>query len=180
MMKLEVIENPNSAMMQTFYSECKGLGFENNSSAQAIKYEWAVNERKGRFWGLSVQGRLVSFAGCHLLTEIGDSAFRLQFRGCELPGADLKKTLSKGHFNASTFRELLPYQIEYAIENGAEELFISVNHGNKNHRAMALMERQGYLEYYKDLDLFYTPQTLWKFNAPFYLEQRKKVKSYVG
>ena len=52
-------------------------------------------------------------AGCLEFPEVSSNAFRIQYRGCEIPGTDIKKTLSKSHFNSSTFRELIPYQIQW-------------------------------------------------------------------
>jgi hypothetical protein len=177
-MTVSVMTEPDSPPMRAFYSECRALGFQNNISPESIKYKWATEENKGRFWTVSVGPRVVAMAGCHWLPQLHENAFRIQFRGCELPGSDLKKTLSRSHFNASTFRELIPHQIEWTKRFPNSECYISVNHDNPNHRAMELIERQGFLTYVTSMELFYTQQTIWKFNEQHYMDVRKKIKVY--
>lgn len=173
------IVDPHHYFVENFFLECQRLGFKNNTSAEKIKYNWATTQRSGKFWGLRIGEKMISMAGCHHLPEINANAFRIQFRGCELPGSDLKKTLSRAHFNSSTFRELLPLQIQWVRSLGEYDLYITVNHDNRNHRAMELMARQGFLSYADSRMLFDTPQTIWKFNTEYYETVRKKIRSFV-
>jgi hypothetical protein len=174
----EVLEDPSSQDVQLFFAECLTLGFTNNSSTESIKFRWATEERRGRFWVLRHQGAVVAMAGCHWIPEIHQKAFRIQFRGCEIPGTDVKKTLSRGQFNSSTFRELIPFQLSWIHEQGDYEVFLSVGLGHRNHRSMEILEKQGFLEFYERGNLFDTPQTTWKFNVEHYQKVRSKIRTY--
>lgn len=177
-MTVEILTDPSAPDVQQFFTECLSRGYLNNISAESIKFRWAIEERLGRFWILRNQGSIVAMAGCHWIPEIHPTAFRIQFRGCEIPGTDIKKTLSKGQFNSSTFRELIPYQLSWIQALGHYEIFLSVNLDNRNHRAMELLEKQGFLEFYKSGELFNTSQTIWKFNVDYYENVRRKVRTY--
>ncbi len=177
-MTVEILEDPSASDIQAFFKQCSGRGYCNNVSAESIKFYWAVDERRGRFWILRHRGVIVAMAGCHWIPEIHPTAFRIQFRGCEIPGTDVKKTLSKGQFNSSTFRELIPYQLSWIQEQGEYDIFLSVNLDNRNHRSMELLEKQGFLEFHKRGELFHTLQTIWKFNVDHYNTVRSKVGTY--
>jgi hypothetical protein len=180
-LRVQTLQQIDSAMLQDFFDKCKALGFENNSSREAIR-EDLLNRRTGNHWFLIKDNYIIGMAGCHQITK---KAFRIQFRGCELPGEDVKPGLSRSHFNSSTFRELIPFQLRWITDKGFDKnnVYLSVNLGNKNHRAMELIEKQGFLtrdhEYDSNLFLYDTPQTLWKFNTVHYEEVRSKIKSYV-
>ena len=162
--------------MQPFYDECKLHGFVNNYSYKSMRFDF-VKERVGNYWGL-VSDRLVAVAGCHKFPEVSDNAFRIQFRGCELPGTDIKKSLSRSHFNSSTFRELIPYQIQWCERHGSDELYLTTNLDNKNHRAMQLIAKQGFLTLYSQQILFEVEQSIWRFNIDKYISERKKIGIY--
>lgn len=178
LLMVEVLDDPFTADMSAFFTECLNRGFINNISAESIKFRWATEERHGRFWCLRHQGAIVAMAGCHWIPEIHPTAFRIQFRGCEIPGTDIKKTLSRGQFNSSTFRELIPYQLSWIQELGKYEIFLSVNLDNRNHRSMEILEKQGFLSFYDRGDLFNTTQTIWKFNVDHYKNVRSKIRTY--
>ena len=137
-----------------------------------------ITQRFGNMWGLEKEGRLVAVAGCLEFPEVSSNAFRIQFRGCEIPGSDVKKTLSKSHFNSSTFRELIPYQIEWCNDRGSDELYLTTNIDNKNHRAMQLIAKQGFLTLHKETILFNVEQAIWRFNIEKYIDERKKLGIY--
>lgn len=162
--------------MQPFFDECKSHDFVNNYSRDTMRFDF-VKKRFGNFWGL-VSDRLVAVAGCHLFPEVSDNAFRIQFRGCEIPGTDIKKSLSKSHFNSSTFRELIPYQIEWCERMGSDELYLTTNIDNKNHRAMQLIAKQGFLSLHSQQELFQVEQAIWRFDIDKYISERKKLGFY--
>lgn len=171
----------DESLLAKFFEECSNLGYTNNISKEAIRIDY-VRGRKGNIWFLRKTDQIIGMAGCHLLTR---KAYRIQFRGCELPGADVKPGLSRSHFNSSTFRELIPYQLKWIEDHGYDKhnVYLTVNNDNRNHRAMSLIEKQGFLtrnhEYASNLTLFETEQTLWKFITAHYEEVRSKIKSYV-
>jgi len=174
---LDVINNLNEYDLTYFFNQCKTYGFVNNTSRSAMKLDF-VKERFGNMWGLEKNGFLIACAGCLEFPEVSDNAYRIQFRGCEIPGSDIKKSLSKSHFNSSTFRELIPYQIEWCYKMGSDELYLTSNIDNKNHKAMQLIAKQGYLNLYKETILFNVQQAIWRFNIDKYIMERKKLGIY--
>lgn len=172
-----VIDNLEDYPLDSFFKECLQNGFVNNVSRDEMKFD-RVKSRFGNYWGLELDKRLVATAGCLEFPEVSNNAFRIQFRGCELPQTDVKKTLSKSHFNSSTFRELIPYQIEWCRKMGSEELYLTTNLDNKNHRAMQLIAKQGYLSLHSEEMLFGKEQAIWSFNIDKYITERKKIGRY--
>lgn len=172
-----VIDNLEEYPLDSFFEECLQNGFVNNVSRDTMKFD-TVKIRFGNYWGLELNKRLIATAGCLEFPEVSENAFRIQFRGCELPQTDVKKTLSKSHFNSSTFRELIPYQIQWARNMGSEELYLTTNLDNKNHRAMQLIAKQGYLTLYSEEMLFDKEQAIWRLDVDKYITERKKLGKY--
>ena len=177
---IQEIDQVDSHLLDKFFLECKRLGYNNNISLDTIRLSF-VKEKLGNIWCILKNNNIVGMAGCHLLTS---KSFRILFRGCELPGQDIKQGLSRAHFNSMCFRELIPIQLNW-IENcgyDKNDVYLSVNLNNKNHRAMEILETQGFLtkehDYKSNLILFDTPQTLWKFNTLKYETERLKIKTY--
>lgn len=172
-----VISNLDHYPMESFYKSCAALGYRNNTSKEQMKFDFVKN-RFGNFWGLELNNKLVAVAGCLEFPEVSADAFRIQFRGCELPGTDIKKSLSKSHFNSSTFRELIPYQIQWANKFGCDNLYLTTNIDNKNHRAMQLIAKQGFLTLHSEEMLFGVEQAIWKLDNEKYIRERKKLGVY--
>ena len=99
------------------------------------------------------------------------------FRGCELPGNDTFKGLSKGDWNSITQREFIPLMIKWIP---SDELYITTNihndHSNgkapRNHRLMGLLAKQRILDNCGDMFLNNHEQTLWKLNIDEYTSRR--------
>ena len=156
------------------------MGYINNTSLLSIRAEF-VKQRLGNIWFLTKGEDIIGMAGCHRFDEVDIKSFRIQYRGCEIPGTDVKPGLSRSHFNSSTFRELIPYQLKWIENMGYDKnnVYLSANTDNKNHRAMQLIEKQGFLTKFKEGLLFNVDQTIWKFNTEHYEHVREKVTSYV-
>jgi hypothetical protein len=180
MLKVYNLQTINEHWLSHFFNECDDLGYKNNISLVSIRAEF-VKQRLGNIWFLTKDEIIIGMAGCHRFDEVDNTSFRIQFRGCELPGTDVKPGLSKSHFNSSTFRELIPYQLQWIHNMGYDKhnVYLTANTDNKNHRAMTLIERQGFLTKFKDDILFNAEQTIWKFNTYYYEQVRKRVTSYV-
>lgn len=176
-MVLNVIDNLEDYALEDFFNECKQLNFVNNTSKDQMKFD-RVKQLFGNYWGLELDNRLIATAGCLAFPEVSDNAFRIQFRGCEIPCTDIKKTLSKSHFNSSTFRELIPYQIQWCDKMGSNELYLTTNLDNKNHRAMQLIAKQGFLTLHSQEMLFGKEQAIWRFHIEKYISERKKLGIY--
>ena len=180
MLQVYDLQSIDRGLLDTFFSRCIELNFVNNISLNAIRTEF-VSQREGNIWFLVREKEIIGMAGCHRFDEVDPKSFRIQYRGCEIPGRDVKPGLSKSHFNSSTFRELIPYELKWIEEKGYDKdnVYLSANLDNKNHRAMTLIEKQGYLTKHQEGLLFGVQQTIWKFNTQHYEEVRKKVTSYV-
>ncbi len=178
-MEIKRLTDPDSEQLLIFFKECERLGIENNVSLKSIKYDWTINERKGMFWTVHHEGRMIGMSGCHWMPEIKENAFRILFRGCELPFSDIKKGLSRSQFNSFNFREVIPFQIDWLkSQNQNFEPFITTNLSNPNNRAMELIAKQGFLTKYCEGEFFYTEQIVWKFNTDHYFNIRSKIKTY--
>lgn len=179
MIKIEPIQDKHLDMLQDFCNKCKKLGYENNSSFRAMKLLWCKTQ--GEYWCAVKDREIIAVAGCHPLPEVGPDAWRIMFRGCELPHTDNFKGLGKGDWNSLTQREFIPLMIKHIPSN---ELYITTNtkhdHSNgkaaRNHRLMGLLAKQKILDNYGDIMLYYTEQTLWRLNIEEYLKRRERIK----
>jgi hypothetical protein len=177
-MKIEIIQDKHLDMLQEFCNTCNDLGYENNSSFRAMKLIWC--KMQGEYWCAIKDNKIIAVAGCHPLTEVSSNAWRIMFRGCELPGNDTFKGLGKGDWNSITQREFIPLMIEHIP---SDELYITTNttheHSNgkaaRNHRLMGLLAKQGILDNYGDCVLYYTQQTLWRLNIEEYKKRRERI-----
>lgn len=174
---LDVINNLYDYNMNEYYVKCRAYGYSNNWSEDRYNFD-RVKEYDGNFWGLESKGSLIATAGCLRFPEVGANAFRIQYRGCEIPHTDIKKGLSRSHFNSSTFRELIPYQLEWIAKYKSDEIYLTTNLDNKNHRAMTLIAKQGFLSLHSTEELFGVEQAIWRFNIDKYITERKKLGIY--
>lgn len=165
--------------LEKFCSKAKSLGYENNSSLKAMKFDWCKNI--GEYFCAINNDEIVAVAGCHPLPEVSEQGWRILFRGCELPHTDTFNGLGKGDWNSITQREIIPRFIEYCPSN---ELYITTNihheHSNgksaRNHKLMGLLAKQKILDKHSDMMLYYTEQTVWKLNIEEYTRRRNSLK----
>ena len=166
--------------LELFCDKAKKLGYENNSSIEAMKLDWCAEQGK---WFCAIKNReIIAVGGCHPLLEVGPNAWRILFRGCELPNKDSHKGLSKYNWYSVTWREFIPAFIEWCPSN---ELYITTNTDNdhsfgkasRNHKLMGLLAKQNILENCGIKNLYYTDQTVWKLNIDEYTRRRKEIRS---
>lgn len=177
-MRIEIIQDKHLDMLQEFCDTCEQLGYENNKSFRDMRLLWCKS--KGEYWCAVKQNKIVAVAGCHPLPEVSLNAWRILFRGCELPKTDNFKGLGKAQWNSITFREFVPKFIEYLP---SRDLYITTNidrdHSNgrasRNHRTMGLMARQNILKNCGDIFLYNTDQTLWQLNKEEYTRRRERI-----
>ena len=165
--------------LETFCIKCKTLGYTNNASLKLMRYDWC--KENGEYFCAIKGNDIVAVAGCHTLPQLHDSAWRILFRGCELPGKSPYKGLNKGDWNSITQRDFIPEFINYCP---TKDLYISTNISNehsgkalRNHRLMGILANQkdAYLNYICDMELFNCEQTIWQLNIGKYLERRSKL-----
>ena len=92
--------------LEVFCKKAKELGYVNNSSLKLMRYDWC--KENGEFYCAIKGDDIVAVAGCHTLPEFSPNAWRIMFRGCELPGASPYKGLNKGDWNSITQRDFIP------------------------------------------------------------------------
>ena len=161
--------------LEVFCFKAKQLKYENNSSLKAMKFDWC--KERGEYFCAIQDGFIVAVAGCHPLPEVDDSAWRILFRGCELPSKDVFKGMGKGDWNSITQREMIPRFIDWCP---SDQLYITTNtyheHSNgkaaRNHRLMGLLAKQKILDKHSEMMLYYTEQTVWKLNIEEYTRRR--------
>ena len=156
-MQIKVITDDLIPQLEVFCKQAEKLGYQNNSSLKAMKYNWC--KERGEYFCAIVNETIVAVAGCHPLPEVGENAWRILFRGCELPQNDTFLGLGKGDWNSITQREIIPKFIEYCP---TDELYITTNthheHSNgkaaRNHKLMGLLAKQKILDKHSEMELY--------------------------
>jgi len=178
-MIITTIKDEHIPKLETFCASAKKLGYENNSSLKAMKFDWC--KQNGEFFCAIDNDKIIAVAGCHPLPEVGPNAWRIMFRGCELPQTDTFKGLGKGDWNSITQREMIPLFIDWCP---SDQIYITTNthheHSNgkaaRNHRLMGLLAKQKILDKHSEMVLYYTEQTVWKLNIKEYTRRRNLLK----
>ena len=172
-LKFRSLTNNDKSAVEEF---CSSQNFSNNTSLEKMKWDWCP------FWCAAFDGdKIVSIAGAHELPEVSPNAYRLLFRGAQLPGY----TLGTGRDVFKTgihLSYLLPMQITWALKmNPNAELYISTNinnDGGKSQRMndiiMPLLAKRGVWKLEQSMMLFHVPQRLWRINVKTYMEERNR------
>ena len=178
-MKIVPITQELLPKLEVFCKKVEELGYTNNASLKAMKYDWC--KELGEYFCAIKDDIIIAVAGCHPLPEVAHDAWRIMFRGCELPGASPYKGLNKGDWNSITQRDFIPVFIEYCP---TKNLYMTTNISNehsgkalRNHKIMNILSKQkdAYIDYTGDMVLFNTDQTIWKLNINQYLSRRNKL-----
>ena len=109
-MIVEPITDDLISRLEIFCREANELGYTNNASLKAMKFDWC--KENGEYFCTLKDDRIVAVAGCHECDEIHEGAWRILFRGCELPEASPYKGLNKGDWNSITQRDFIPAFID--------------------------------------------------------------------
>lgn len=155
---------------------CQSQNYSNNTSLEKMKWDWCP------FWCAAFNGeRIVSIAGAHELPEVSPNAYRLLFRGAQLPGYTLGvgRNIFKTGIQLSY---LLPIQINWALTlNPKAELYISTNindDGGKSQRMnevmMPLLAKKKIWKLEQSMILYNVPQRLWRIDVKKYEEERNR------
>jgi hypothetical protein len=186
-LKFRLLEETDHPKLQEFCDKCKDLGWKNNSSFEDIKLDKMIMPYGQYFIGYDDQKEQIwNLLGVHHLPEIHKNAWRIFFRGAQLPGYRLGNKLTTDIFK-------IGYQITYIVEmqikfiqqyKSNAEFYCSTNTPNakKFARSQFLdqvvapqLEERGVLsKEYENFNLFHTDQTIWKLNIEKYFEERKK------
>ena len=164
--------------VEEFCVECDKLGYKNNNSLKAMKYDWCMSI--GDYWGAWHNESLIAVAGAHPLPEVSENAIRVLFRGCQTESP--YRGLNGSHMNSVPMRDILPHQIKQYEDN---DLYITTNishdasgHMHKTHRVMQLLEKKGIVDLHiESMNLFNTDQSVWKLNKDRYNEVRYRLET---
>jgi hypothetical protein len=167
----------HSDLLEQFCRECRDVGFTNNISREALKLRSGHDlPSDPEYWALIVNDEIASISGCHSY-DGKHRILRCLFRSATLPRyQSLLPGISKTHMNSAPFSLLLPQQIEWGLGNGYTDFYITTSHGehdasgrmNRTHRALELLAEQNIVEFVKQEDYYWTPQTLWSINLDKY------------
>ena len=169
------LTNYDIPAIEEFCSKCLDLGYENNASLTAMKFNSAV------FFAAFDNKKIASLAGIHKLPEINDHAWRCLFRGAHLPGYTPKWSMDI--FKSGIhFSQFLYQQINYVKDPNAE-FYITTNLDNPKAGAssrlhktmMPRLAKHGYLKLIApSITLFNTNQSLWQVNVFNYMTARER------
>jgi len=167
-----IIVNPPRSHVSDFCNSCYNLGYMNNSSLDAMKYDWCL-KTGGEWWAYYRNNKIVSMAGAHPFED----GFRFLFRGAQLETA--RNSLSKTHMTSIPWSIIMPEQIAWAsgvlTEDTPAYITTNIEHDasgkmNRTHRVLQLLEKQGIVKYIYDKDVFNTLQSIWRLNVGAYYE----------
>ena len=167
---LSIIEKPKE--LHTFIDKCHKAGMKNNESIQAMKFgRWGTEA----WWCTWYKGEIISICGCHDFSTFRPNSWRLMVRTATLPEyrgkapGDFRKM--KNDFN---WGFILPYQVEHAKSQGAQELLFTTNvdvsdgagtqsSARMNRFVERILAPAGLCELVEsNVEIYYTKQNLWR------------------
>jgi hypothetical protein len=184
-MKIIELNSSHEGLLIDFCRSCEDIGFKNNSSLEAIKWNDVYDLKSPpSYWGLMHNDKLVSISGSHFFGWQSDDVpqIRCLFRSATLPKhVDLIPGLSKNHMNSIPFSLLLPYQIIKGLESGTCHFYITTSHGahdasgkmKRTHQAITLLSKRRIVDFISEEIIYSTPQTKWKIVLPNYFNAVK-------
>lgn len=155
--------------LNDFISSCDELGYKNNNSLKAIKWDWCLEN--GAWFATFENTRMVSLSGIHTFKD----GYRALFRGAQLYPRQIG--INKYHMQSYCFHSQLPHQIAYA---DSKPIYITTNFENdasgkmiRIDRTFRLLEKTGLVEYVSTEEVFYVQQNIWRLNVECYNTIRK-------
>lgn len=169
-MIIQTIEENNHNELIAFCKKCNELGYKNNSSLKAMKYDWC--KTVGEYWGAWHNDTLIAVAGSHPIPELGLEFMRVLFRGCQLENP--YTGLSKYHLNTVLFRDILSAQIEkYPVHRLIMTTNINRDNSGKmqrSHKMLQQISKTNIVSHFCDMEYYNTQQSLWEINRDLYHE----------
>lgn len=153
---------------------CDSQNFSNNISLEKMKWDWCLNVGA---WSIALdKNKIISIAGIHPLSELGENSYRCLFRGAQLPGY----TLGTGRDIFKTgihLAHLLPMQIRWAPPNANLYITTNINNdGGKSQRMnniiMPLLEKRKIWKHDRTMILYNVPQKIWRIDIERYFKER--------
>ena len=158
--------------LEQYILECDKLGFKNNNSLKAMKFDWCLEG--GMWYGTFKDEKLISVTGIHPFKD----GYRALFRGAQLEARPVLG-LNRYQMQSWGIYAHLPLQIGFAMK---KPVYITTNISNdasgkmnRIHKSFSIMERHGKMvEYCGDEEIFYTQQSIWKVNTENYFNIRQR------
>ena len=155
--------------LKEFIEQCNTVGFKNNNSLKAMKFDWCI-ENGGAWFATFDNNNIISVSGIHSYED----GYRALFRGAQLKSRNVG--LNRYHMQSYCFAEQLPLQIKFANE---KPIYITTNVDNDASGKMNRIDKLFHtLAKYKIVDfveqkeLFYVDQNIWKLNVAEYTNVR--------
>lgn len=156
-------------MVEDFCYKCKRKLYRNNSSLDAMKWNWCMDN--GQWIGVIEDGQLIAVCGMHPYKD----GWRLNFRAAELKP---RKTFGLNRYMMACWAiYLIPYQLD--ILGGTEIAYITTNAEqdrsgkmNRVHNAHFSLEKAGMMHLVDIVELYDVKQGLWKIDMPGYWKKR--------
>lgn len=186
-LEFRLLQESDYPDLEEFCNYFKKKGIKNNESFEAIKLDKMKMPYGQYFIGFDKEKSCIwNLLGAHHLPEIHDHAWRLFFRGAQLPGYRFGTALTTDIFKVGfqiTF--MIEMQIKFILNHDPKaEFFASTNtmEAEKFARsqfidcyiAPALVKRGVFIKAFENFNLFHTSQNIWKFDIEKYFEERKK------
>lgn len=182
-----LLEESDYPALQKFCDYFKEQGLKNNNSFEAIKLDKMKMPYGQYFIGYDLkENKIWNLLGVHHLPEIHDHAWRVFFRGAQLPGYRLGTALTSDIFKVGfQITYMIEMQIKFILEHDPEaEFYASTNTPQAEKFARSqfidqniapmLVKRGVFSKAYEDFELFNTKQSIWKLDVNRYFEERKK------
>lgn len=174
----KVFEITDPDILDTWFVECTERGFENNLSAEAMRFDWVL-EQGGKWWGSMERGRVVAVSGMHPHFLDG---WRMVFRGAQLEAReDVKWSPFFTHIH--TWYDQASYQLEYAQSVDGKNVLVYSStvaleenaHSPRSHnfhKNMSLAAEVGLVEYVGTKKVYGELQAIWKHNMEVIMEKQ--------
>ena len=171
MIETRQIDNTYLHNVLSFSSDCYRMGFMNNKSLIAMKWDWCLEN--GAWFGTMENDSIISMSGCHQFKD----GYRALFRGAQIKTKPIN-CLNRYQMQSYCVADQLPLQIKYA--EGAP-IYITTNVSNdasgrmnRIHKSFVQIAKGGMVDYIGDEEIFYTKQSVWKLNEEKYFEIRNR------
>lgn len=173
--------------LQVFCDYFKQQGLKNNDSFESIKLLKMKMPYGQYFIGYDTDKKQIwNLLGVHHLPEIHEHAWRVFFRGAQLPGYRLGTALTSDIFKLGfQITYMIEMQVKFILEHDPQaEFFASTNTPQAETFARSqfidqniapmLVKRGVFTKEFEDFELFKTKQSIWKLNVNKYFEERMK------
>ena len=158
--------------LEQYILECDKLGFKNNNSLKAMKFDWLLDN--GMWYGTFKDSKLIAVSGIHLFKD----GYRALFRGAQLEARPVSG-LNRYQMQSWGIADHLPLQIKFSMD---APVYITTNVANDSsgrmnriHKSFSIMEKHGQMvEYCRDEEISYTQQSIWKVNTENYFNIRQR------